>query len=132
MLGQRRGLGLTGDMQEVIAFKKHPRDIRQRTGNRRVDRQEDMFMTGTMTGSHSLTDGTGLPVVVEVMQMEPWVTQDEQWLRRIQDVELDGLMVVTRQEHGNLGGLVSDCALSVAINSPSGNRMRQGNQPKPQ
>lgn len=77
-------------------------------------------------------DGTGLPVNVGVMPTEPWMTQDERQVGMVQDVELDGLVVIAGQEHGNLGGLVRDRAQSVAIKGPNGNQMRQRNPPEPQ
>lgn len=77
-------------------------------------------------------DGTSLPVDVGVMPMEPWINQDKRQVRVVQNVQLDGLVVIARQEYGNLGGLVRDCAQSMAIKGPSGNRMRQRNPPEPQ
>ena len=67
-----------------------------------------------------------------VMLKEPWKTQDEQQLRMIQDVELDGIVVIARHEYRNLGGLVCECAQSVAFKGPSRNRVRQRNLPEPQ
>ncbi len=88
-----------------------------------------MLEAGEMTGCPPFMDGTGLPVNVGVMPMEPWVTQNERQTRRVQDVELDGFVVIARQKHGNLGGLVHDSAQSVAVKGPCRNWMRQRNRP---
>ena len=91
-----------------------------------------MLEAGEVAGCFPPMDSTGLPVNVGVMPTEPWKTQDEQQVIMIQDVELDGLVVIAGQEHGNLGGLVCDSAQSVAIKGPSRNQVRQRNPPKPQ
>ncbi|KAG7496312.1 extracellular calcium-sensing receptor-like [Solea senegalensis] len=60
----------------------------------------------------SKSNGTSLPVDEGIMMGE---TQKKWLARKVQDVELDMLADVARQEHGNLAGLVCDCAQNLAI-----------------
>ena len=60
-----------------------------------------------------------------VVPTKPWVAQNEWQKRRVQDVELDNLMVTAGQGHGNWGGLVCDCAQLVAIQGPCRDWLRQ-------
>lgn len=74
-----------------------------------------MLQTDQMTSGAPPQYGSGDPVNVRAMMTEPEVTQDKSQVRGVQDVELDCLMVVTRQEHVNLGGLVGDCSQDIAV-----------------
>lgn len=58
--------------------------------------------------------------------MEQGVAQDEGKSWRPQDLKLDGLMVVARQEHADRCRLVSDCPQEVTIKCAGQNRTRQG------
>lgn len=99
MRGQTSGLGFAEDLTEVVVFRGHPGDIRQERGGGRAEWQGGLLEAGEVAGSSLPMDGTGLPVNVGVMPMEPWMTQDERQVRMVQDVELDGLVVIARQEH---------------------------------
>lgn len=63
-----------------------------------------------MHGGTPIQYGPSDPVNVGVMMAEPGVTQDEG-----SDVKLECIMVVTRQEHSNLDGLVGDSTLDMVV-----------------
>lgn len=97
-----------------------------------MEKQGSLLWAVKMTGRTPLTDGPGHPVNVGVVSTKSGVTQNEGLTRGVQDVELDLLMMVARQKHGNQGCLGRDSTQDMSVKGLSGNWIGQKNLLEPQ
>lgn len=52
-------------------------------------------------------------------------SQDNRQMKGVQDMELDGLVMIVKQEHVDLGGMVGDFFLDVAVESSNRDQIRK-------